>query len=316
MRFGYYNASFEYDSDNKTDAAVSLARRLERAGFDTFTLMDHLQQIPFIGAPEEPFFDCYTLLPAVAQATDEIELSALVTSPGYRNPAYLGRVLTTLDHVSDGRAALGIGAGWYEAEYDAYGYEFPDAPTRIAQMRETIELVRAMWTEESPVSYEGEHYAIEDLVLEPKPVQGELPVLIGGGGEELTLRAVAEHADRWNLPGGSPEGFAHKQEVLAEHCADFGRSPEAIEGSSLMGCVIRDTTDAAHGAFERLRAKSGTGVTADRDEFRGLVGTPEDVIELVSRFEDVGADMLVVRAERNDEETIERFCGDVLPSFS
>lgn len=137
--------------------------------------MDHLRQIPQVGETDEPFSDAYTALPAVAAATDEIEVGVLATSVHYRNPAPLAKTLTTLDHVSGGRAVLGIGAGWYGAEYDAYGYEFPAPRKRISQLEDAIRLIEAVWTGASPVTDHGRHYEVEDLILEPKPVRDPRP---------------------------------------------------------------------------------------------------------------------------------------------
>jgi F420-dependent oxidoreductase-like protein len=319
MDFGYHHVSFEYpdEGDDRPtfDLVTDRAQFLEDAGFTWFSLMDHLWQIPGNGRVDEDFFDCYTTLPAIAAVTDEMELSGLVTCVHYRNPAYLGRALTTLDSISNGRAVLGIGAGWYEDEYDAYGYEYPDPATRIRQMRDAIQLIKAMWTEESPVDYEGEYYEVEDLILEPKPVQDpHPPVLVGGGGEQLTLRATAEHADRWNIPGTSPEQYEHKLDVLREHCEDLGRDYDEIEKTVANTVVIRDTTEAAHEAYEELMSGTENG-PSPREEWRGLVGTPAEVAEGVEAFEDLGAELFMMKAPKNDRETVERFVDDVVPEL-
>jgi alkanesulfonate monooxygenase SsuD/methylene tetrahydromethanopterin reductase-like flavin-dependent oxidoreductase (luciferase family) len=215
MDVGYHNADFRTPDEpgrSMIDATVDRATWLEGEGFSLFTMMDHVWQLPFNGRRDEPFLDCYTALPAIAQETSSMERSALVTCPNYRNPAYLGRVMASLDHIADGRAVLGIGAGWYEDEYEAMGVDFPDISTRNEQMRETIDICQAMWNEESPVSYEGEHYELNEFYCNPKPE--EVPILIGGGGEQLTLRATAEYADRWNVPGVDPDTYEHKLESI------------------------------------------------------------------------------------------------------
>jgi alkanesulfonate monooxygenase SsuD/methylene tetrahydromethanopterin reductase-like flavin-dependent oxidoreductase (luciferase family) len=174
MEFGYHHVSFAGD-DDRGAALVERARFLDQSGFSWLSMMDHLWQIGGNGYHDEPFLDCYTALPAVAAVTDTMELSALVTPPHYRNPAYLARVLASLDDISGGRAVLGVGAGWFEAEYAAYGVDFPDPSTRVAEMRETIELCRTLWAE-TPATYRGDHYVVEDVVLEPSP--DEVPVLV------------------------------------------------------------------------------------------------------------------------------------------
>ncbi|MFB6106311.1 MAG: LLM class flavin-dependent oxidoreductase [Halobacteriaceae archaeon] len=318
MRLGYHCASFAFPGtdDPPFEAALSLARRLDEAGFDWFSTMDHLWQLPFVGERDEPYFDAYTTLPAVARATESVELGALVTSPHYRNPAMLGRQLTTLDHASDGRAVLGIGAGWFEEEYAAYGFEFPDPETRVHHLRDTVALVRAMWTRQSPLTYETPSFGVEDLYLEPKPVQDGGPdVLVGGGGEDLLLKAVADVADRWNVPGVGPDAFDHKCDVLAGYCDRFGTDPDAVEKTVLQTAVIRDTTAAAHEAYERLQAQTAAASPTPRDEYRGLVGTADEVLARLGAFADRGADAVMVRAERNDPETLDRLVDTVVPAL-
>ncbi len=317
MDFGYHNSEFVTQEDPRPDLSRTLERAsfLDEAGFTWFSTMDHLWQIAVNGPPDEPFFDCYTVLPAVAAATENIELSALVTAPHYRNPAYLGRVLTTLDHLSDGRAVLGIGSGWFQDEYEGYGYEFPDISTRNRQMRETIELVEAMWTGDSPVSYAGEHYAIEDLYLEPKPVQDPRPpILVGGGGEELTLRATAEYADRWNVPGVSPAEYGEKLDVLRLHCERYGREYDEIEKTVLCSSVIRESTESGHEAYEELTAKAPMGPTP-RDGFRGAVGSAEDAAAVFEAFGERGATTVMLKVPQHDRETIDRFVDEVMPTM-
>ncbi|SEO20592.1 Flavin-dependent oxidoreductase, luciferase family (includes alkanesulfonate monooxygenase SsuD and methylene tetrahydromethanopterin reductase) [Halorientalis persicus] len=318
MRLGYHCASFHFPESDASafESAISLARRLDEAGFDWFSTMDHLWQLPFVGQRDEPYFDAYTTLPAVARETDRMEMGALVTSPHYRNPAMLGRQLTTLDHASDGRAVFGIGAGWFEEEYDAYGFEYPDPERRVHDLRDTVSLVQAMWRKSSPLSHETDRHSVEDLYLEPKPVQDGGPdVLVGGGGEDLLLKAVADLADRWNVPGVSPDAFERKLGILAEYCERFGTDFDAIEKTVLQTAVIRDSAEAAHDAYERLQRETAAADPTPRDDHRGLVGTPEEVLDGLETFDELGAEMVMVRAERNDPETIDHLVEDVLTSM-
>jgi F420-dependent oxidoreductase-like protein len=314
MDFGYHNASFVYEGeDSLVDAMAKRAKLVESAGFTWFTLMDHFWQLAGIGHHDEPFMECYSGLSALARETESMELSALVTCVHYRNPAMLAKTMASLDTLSDGRAMLAIGAGWYTAEYDAVGIEYPDAETRIHQMRDAIELCRAAWNQSSPVEYEGEHYDLDGLYLDPKP--DSIPVMIGGGGEQLTLRATAEYADAWNVPGSDPETYAHKLDVLEGHCADFDRDYDDIEKTVTLSTLIRDSTDAAHEAYETLLAESESGPKS-REEFRGLVGTESDVAELVNRYRQLGVDTLQIQPVKNDRETTERFVDGVMPEFA
>jgi alkanesulfonate monooxygenase SsuD/methylene tetrahydromethanopterin reductase-like flavin-dependent oxidoreductase (luciferase family) len=289
------------------------AKLVEDAGFTWFTLMDHFWQLGFIGHHDEPFVECYSGLSALARETDSMDLSALVTCVHYRNPAVLAKTVASLDTLSEGRAMLSIGAGWYTAEYDAAGIEYPDAETRIHQMRDAVELCRAAWNEPSPVEYEGSYYDLDGLYLDPKP--GEIPVMIGGGGEQLTLRATAEHADAWNVPGSDPEEYDHKLDVLEGHCADFDREYDDIERTVTLVTLIRDSTDAAHEAYEDLLDATENGPTP-REEFRGLVGSESDVAELIEQYHEVGVDTLQIQPVKNDRESTLRFVDGVMPEFA
>jgi len=312
MEFGYHHSSFQYDDRPMAEATVERAAWLDDEGFTWFSLMDHLWQLSGNGQRDGPFLDAYTALPAVARETDDIELGALVTCPHYRYPGYLARALASLDHLSGGRAVLGIGGGWYEAEYEALGIEFPDAPERLRQMRDVIELCKAAWTRESPVDYEGRYYDLDGLYLEPKPVQDpHPPVLIGGGGEQLTLRATAHHGDRWNIPWGDPDAYADKLDVLREHCEAYDRDLSEITATVANVTVIRETTEAAHETYERLLQRTEGGPTP-REEYRGAVGTPAEVASLLERFDDVGLDQFMLKVPSNDRRTVELFVDEVM----
>jgi len=314
MDFGYHNASFAYEGDDPlVESMAERARFVETAGFTWFSLMDHFWQLAGIGHHDEPFVECYAGLSALARETDAMDLSALVTCVHYRNPAMLAKTVASLDTLSAGRAVLAIGAGWYEAEYEATGIEYPDPSTRISEMRDAIELCRAAWTRPSPVEYSGQYYDLDGLYLDPKP--DSIPVMIGGGGEQLTLRATAEHADAWNVPGSDPDTYEHKLDVLENHCADFDREYGDIEKTVTLSTLIRDSTEAAHEDYEDLLAESESG-PAPREEFRGLVGTESEVAELVAEYRDLGVDTLGIMPVKNDRESVERFVDGVMPEFA
>ena len=314
MDFGYHNASFVYEGEGSlVESIAERAKLVEDAGFSWFTLMDHFWQLAGVGHHDEPFVECYSGLSALARETEEMDLSALVTCVHYRNPAFLAKTVASLDILSEGRAVLAIGAGWYEDEYDAAGLEYPDAATRIRQMRDAIELCRAAWNQPSPVDYEGEYYDLDGLYLEPKP--DEIPVLIGGAGEQLTLRATAEYADRWNIPGRDPETYEHKLDVLREHCADFDRDYDEIEKTVTLTTLLRDSTEAAHEDYEAIMAESENGPTP-REEFRGLVGTPSEAAQLVETYRELGVDTLQIQPAKNDRESTLKFIDEVLPEFA
>ena len=211
MKFGIHNPSWVYGADpaGAFDALRSKAQWTENHGFTWFSVMDHLIQIPGVGASDEPFLEGWTALSALAAVTSRIRLATLATSVGYRNPAHLAKIAAGVDQISRGRLTLGIGAGYFETEYRQYGWEFPERPAvRIRQMEEAVRLIIAMWTEQR-ATFHGRYFHVEDAILEPKPVQKpHPPVMIAGGGEQLTLRAVARLGDLCNVGGDVEHGEA------------------------------------------------------------------------------------------------------------
>ena len=204
MKFGIHNPSWLFGPD-PAEAFVEVkakAQWAENHGFVWFSVMDHLIQIGGVGAPDEPFMEGWTVLSALAAVTSRIRLATLATSVGYRNPAHLAKIAAGVDLISRGRLTLGIGAGYLETEYRQYGWEFPARPAvRIRQMAEAVRLILALWTEHR-TTFHGRYFHVEDAILEPKPVQKPRPpVMIAGGGEQLTLRAVARLADACNIGG-------------------------------------------------------------------------------------------------------------------
>ena len=314
VRFGYHYSKFHYDPDEGLFESVKRrANQFEEHGFEFLSFTDHMWQAPPVGQRDDDTLDAYSALAATAAVTEELTLSPMVTAVQYRNPAMVGRMIANIDVISRGRVVFGIGAGWYEEEYDAYGYEYPDAATRVSQVEDATRLLKALWTRDSPVTYEGEHYDVEDAYLDPKPRQNpHPPILIGGGGEQLTLRVVAKHADWWNTPWLSHELYEAKLNVLRDHCEAVGRAYGDIRKSAVDMVVVRDSEAAAHEAYERLMAESAWGYP-DRDEYRGAIGTPESVAEHVREFGELGADLYIFEAPRNDAETIDRFVNEVVP---
>ena len=199
------------------------------AAFGGFWLFDHF--VPINGHVEGPCMDGWTLLGALAAVTQRVRLGLMVGCNGYRHPAVLAKIATTVDQVSEGRLDMGLGAGWFELEYNMYGIPFPPPAQRIRELDEACEVLKLLWTEELS-SFEGKYYQLKEARHEPKPVQKPYPPFtIGGGGEKLTLRVVAKHASIYNAPGGSPEEVRHKNDVLDEHCSVIGRDPAEIRRS-------------------------------------------------------------------------------------
>ncbi len=309
MKFGIHNPSWVYGADSAAafESLKAKAQWAENHGFVWFSVMDHLIQIPGVGAPDEPFLEGWTALSALAAVTARIRLATLATSVGYRNPAHLAKIAAGVDLVSQGRLTLGIGAGYFETEYRQYGWEFPPRPaTRIRQMEEAVRLILAMWTQ-ARTTFHGRYFHVEDAILEPKPVQKPRPpVMIAGGGEQLTLRAVARLADACNV-GGEPDMVKHKFEVLRRHCDAAGRDFATIEKTHNNSWLL--ARDAAAVAAKRARLSA-------RGALRGFVGTVSEAIDLIGEYRDAGVDLLINSDYRNDRETHELMAAEVMPHFT
>jgi F420-dependent oxidoreductase-like protein len=278
------------DGRDLFEKVASIATTAESHGFDSVWVMDHLFQIPGIGETDEPMFEAYTLLGGLAARTRLARLGAMVTGVTYRNPALLAKEVTALDVMSGGRAVLGIGAAWFEAEHRGLGFDFPPLTERFQRLEEALIICRAMFTEDAP-SYDGRFYRIDGAVNRPRPVHpGGPPILIGGGGERRTLRLVAEHADACNLFGDAAT-IAHKLEVLARHCDDLGRDPATITKTRLGTLVIGDTAKDAERRSKDFRDRRGM----DEAMVAAMVtaGDPDAVVEQVATLFDTGLDGLV-----------------------
>ncbi|HLF26948.1 MAG TPA: TIGR03560 family F420-dependent LLM class oxidoreductase [Anaerolineae bacterium] len=308
MKFGIHSPSWLYDSGPYEifEEVKRKAQWAEEHGFAWFSIMDHLIQIPGVGAPDEPFMESWTTLAALAAATNKIRLAALVSSVAYRNPALLAKMAAGIDILSRGRLTLGIGAGWYYQEYGQYGYVFPERPAvRIRQMEEAVRLITTMWTAER-ATFHGKYFHVEEAILEPKPVQKpHPPIMIGGSGEQLTLRALARVGDACNL-FGNPDMVKHKLEVLRQHCETEGRNYEEIERTNLTSLLIARAEAALTAKRERLGLP---------DSFRGFAVTASQAVDLVGRYQDVGVQLFITSFFKNDRESLELFAGEVMPKF-
>lgn len=228
VKFGWHMHSFPVDGSGGPAFVEQIHRTLGRAHpyFDSVWVDDHVMPWATWQSPDTPYLECFTTMAYFAAAYPSLKIGASVFCQSYRNPALLAKMAANLQLVTGGRLLFGLGAGWMEPEYRAYDFEFPKPAVRIAQLEETIQIVRRMWAG-SPASFEGRYYRIENAYCEPRP-DPIPPLLIGGGGEQLTLRVVAQYADVWNFAGGPPEAFEHKAQVLRVHCAAIGRDPAEI----------------------------------------------------------------------------------------
>jgi len=310
MKFGIHNSSWldTPDPAEAFDAVRAKAQWAEDHGFIWFSVLDHMIQIPRVGAPDEPFLEGWTVLAALAAVTSRIRLATLCTAVGYRNPAHLAKIAATVDLISRGRLTLGIGAGFFEDEYRQYGWDFPLRPaTRIRQMEEAVELTLKMWIEPR-TTFHGRYFHVEDAILEPKPVQKPRPpVLIAGGGEQMTLRAVARLADACNIVDGEIAEVRHKLDILRRHCDALGRDYDTIEKTRVQPWLLAHDDVAVAAKRNRLAA---------RGPVRGFVGTVSEAIDLIGEYQDAGIDLLINADRPNDSDSRELFASDVIPHFS
>jgi alkanesulfonate monooxygenase SsuD/methylene tetrahydromethanopterin reductase-like flavin-dependent oxidoreductase (luciferase family) len=261
--------------------------------------------LPIHGSTEEPFLDAWTVLPALAAVTHRIRLGAMVSPVGYRNPALLARMASSLDHISGGRMNFGFGAGGYRPEYDAYGFEFIEkASIRLEQMKEALQLLLGLWTNPC-FTFRGKYFHVQDAILEPKPLQKpHPPILIGGVGPKITLRVIAEMGDACNL-WGPPEEFARERETLKRHCDEVGRDEAAIEKTTYDLVVCAPTEVQLKRKIERRLPKG-------LQPWMALVGTPSQLIDIVGEYGRVGADHLCLDFVGNDPESYELFVEEVM----
>jgi F420-dependent oxidoreductase-like protein len=268
---------------------------------------DHFHNVPV--PAHEAVFECWTVMAAISQRTSKVRLGQMVGCAPYRNPGLLAKITSTIDVISGGRLDWGVGAGWYDNEFTGYGYEFPAAKVRIGVLRETVEIVKSLWTD-AETTYEGRHFQLKGAQCDPKPVQQpHPPIWIGGGGEQLTLRVVARHADRSNF-GGKPDEFAHKCEVLKGHCAAVGRDYDEIAKTWSPEVFIRETEQELIDAGTR----SFWGEPFESWQAGNLVGTPEQVAEKLQTYIDLGCTGFVPWcSDYPEHETLRLFAEKVMP---
>lgn len=249
----------------------------EELGFDWISVWDHFYAADFQGFDNHEAVAAHA---ALACSTSRVRCGSLVYCVGYRHPGVIAKAITTIDHLSDGRAELGLGAGWAEDEYRAFGIPFPPVGERLDMLEEAAACIRGL-LHDGVVSFEGEHFQLDEARLVPEPVQKALPIWIGGGGERRTLRIVARYADGWNIPYVGPETFAHKKQVLAGHCERADRDPAEIRCAVNLGIALDDNDLRAQ--FGDLAEMSRPGV---------LMGKGQELVDNIGRYVDAGADQV------------------------
>jgi len=297
------------DPQEKWAKSIEVAVLAEQLGLDSLWVYDHFHNVPV--PAHETMFEAWTTLAAISQRTSRIKLGQMVGCAPYRNPALLAKITSNIDVMSGGRLIWGVGAGWYEHEFRGYGYDFLKASDRIGVLRETVEIVKAMWREPD-VSYDGRYFTMSGAQCDPKPVQAPHPqILIGGGGEQLTLKVVAQHADASNF-GGKPKEFDAKCEVLKKHCATVGRDYDEIQKTWSPEIFIRE--DAAE--VEAGGSRSFWGEPFESWSAGNLVGTPEQVAARIEEYRALGCTGFYPWCSDYPEtETVRLFAEKVVPAF-
>ena len=281
-------------------------------GFHLVSIWDHFYDDPSVDGCGS-CFEAISTITALSLETRNVRVGALALSMGYRHPAVLAKAAVTIDHLSNGRFELGLGAGWLEREYRAFGIPYPAASVRLEMLEEGVEIIRSMLLNRV-TSFEGRHFQVENAFCEPKPLQDHLRIWICGGGERRTLRIAARYGDGWNIPYVTPEEYRHKYEVLDRWCEREGRDPAGIARSVNVGFQLGVTEADARRKRERFRESYGARAIQQEDGM--LFGTPIEVVERVGEYVDAGAGgvNIVMRAPF-DWEALQAFIERVMPAF-
>ena len=300
-----------------------LALHADRAPWDSLWVYDHFHTVPV--PTDESTHEAWTLMAAFAATTSRIKLGQMCTAMSYRNPAYLAKVAATTDVISGGRVQMGIGGGWYEHEWRAYGYGFPSAGVRLARLDEGVQIMRDAWRD-GRVSFEGKHYQVDGAIVAPKPLQDNgIPLWIAGGGEKVTLKIAAKYAQYTNF-SGNPEEFARKSDILAQHCADVGTDYHSIVRSANVNAVIGTSEADVEQRLQRIRQRlAGICGDAAADAMIAMnrapgnaTGTPDQVIQTLTGLRDLGCDYVICYFPEAayDRSGIELFEREVIPALS
>lgn len=300
-----------------------LAAYADAGEWDSLWVYDHFHTVPV--PTDEATHEAWSLMAAYAATTSRIKLGQMCTAMSYRNPAYLAKVAATTDIISGGRVQMGIGGGWYEHEWRAYGYGFPSAGVRLGRLDEGVQIMRDAWRD-GRVSFDGKHYQVDGAIVAPKPLQENgIPLWIAGGGEKVTLRIAAKYAQYTNFTS-EPAGFAHKSQVLEEHCRDVGTDYGAIVRSANFNAVIGDSESDVAERVARLRARQAPvagetavdAMLANATAPESASGTPEQVVEKLQRMQALGCEyaILYFPEAAYDRSGIELFEQKVIPALS
>ena len=293
------------------EAMTAVAKEADAGSWDSVWVYDHFHTVP--EPTMETTFECWTVSATLARDTERVRIGQMVGCNGYRNPALYAKIASTVDVASHGRLNAGIGAGWYAHEWRAYGYGFPETPTRMRMFREAVQIIHKMWTEDKP-TFQGTHYSIDGPINEPKNGTGtKIPMWIGGGGEKVTLKLVAQYGDACNV-GRDAETCRHKLEVLKGHCETVGRDyGEIIKSADADIFLVREGDDP-----EKATAHVRGQQPFEQFAQSRIIGTSEAVRAHIQGLVDAGIDYVIVYMPNlaHDREPIRRFADEIIPAFS
>jgi F420-dependent oxidoreductase-like protein len=325
MRFGaFVPQGWRHDlvgipTEEHWETMRGVAAKIEAWDFESLWVFDHFHTVP--EPTQEVTYEAWTLMAALAAATETVRLGQMCTCNTYRPPSYLAKVAASIDVISGGRLEMGIGAGWYEHEHDGYGYPFLKPSERIGMLREGVEIMKAMWTEEV-VDYDGEYYQLKGAINQPKPLQDpHIPFWIAGGGEQLTLNVAARYAQYTNF-GISVEEFRHKSEVLKGHCEDVETDFDSIVRSSNFNVFCTETEDEAEDKIDWLKGQLKEYVSEEKairqaELSREMSGTPEQLVEKLKTWEGAGMSYAIINFAdlAYDGAGLELFSREVMPAL-
>lgn len=272
------------------ETMTHVAQEAEALGFASVWLFEHFHSTTSPHLTERMIFESWTSTAALARDTKRIRIGQLVTCNSFRNPALLAKMASTVDVLSHGRLDLGIGAGWYEQESLAYGYTFPNPPTRLRQLREALQIIKAMWTQEE-ATFEGKYYQVRGAINQPKGVQKpHIPILVGGKGEQVTLKLVARYGDACNFTHPDPQEMAHKFALIKRYCENIGRDYNEISRTVYVNGLVGKTDTEAIEKVENVPSK----FSIDHLRLRGLLGSPETIRQRLDVYEKAGVQEIIV----------------------